>query len=126
MKKYLILFLFLFIAGIFYGTSPSDIVFTYSYNQIDISKSVLTVEVKHPIANTPLPDPAKHYIQMIELHVNGYDVETQTFTKQESMNGQTAKFTVYISATDVVSVTATCSIRGSLTEEFTIPPNDTN
>jgi desulfoferrodoxin (superoxide reductase-like protein) len=120
MKKYLVIIFVIFTVGIFYAHSPSDIKFTYD-SSTDPAKSTLTVYIKHNINASGQKDPTKHYIKEVELKVNGKAVDTQTFTQQETADGQTVVFKVNLTDKDKVSVKATCNMIGAKTSNFTLP-----
>jgi desulfoferrodoxin (superoxide reductase-like protein) len=120
MKKYLVLIFTVFVAGVFFGHPPSDIMLKYK-PAVGAIKGVLSVDVKHAILSTAVKDPKKHFIKEIVLLVNGKEIEKKDFTKQETVTGQTAKFKVDLKPGDIATVSATCSIKGTKTATYTQP-----
>jgi desulfoferrodoxin (superoxide reductase-like protein) len=118
MKKFLILILAVFTVAVFYGHPPTGIDFTYDLSQ---DNGVLTVNVNHSLKTSPVSDPAKHYIKEVVLKVNGKQVEKQTFSKQDTIDGQIVIFKAKLKEGDKVSVSATCNMIGSKSVSYVIP-----
>lgn len=77
--------------------------------------TTVTVTVNHTVS-----DPATHYIDEIDLTVNGGQAAAQKFTTQTGMAGQTAVYRVpSLRPGDTIEVRAACSRSGKLTKTVT-------
>lgn len=84
-------------------------------------EGTLTVYIDHPS-----DDPDSHYIETVTVTVNRVEVLSETYTSQElSEKGMvTYSYSVIASEGDYISVTAECSIDGSITETLTVGEGD--
>jgi hypothetical protein len=92
------------------ATPPSDIVLQY-----DITTQLLSVTITHASANVN-----EHYIYKVELQKNGHPFNTSIYTSQPDPTSFTYTYTVNATTGDVISVTATCILYGSLTKQLTV------
>ncbi|NVM19037.1 MAG: hypothetical protein HWN80_15085 [Candidatus Lokiarchaeota archaeon] len=89
--------------------------------EYDLDTHNLSVKITHDITNTTY-----HYIYLIEIWVNSSDPYhppeapdyTYPFTEQESHNINNYNFTFIAGDRANITVTAHCSLGGSLTEHF--------
>jgi desulfoferrodoxin (superoxide reductase-like protein) len=101
----LLLAIFFAAASIAYAHPPSDIIITY-----DPASKVMTAVIKHNVSN-----PAKHYIRKVDFSVNGKEVATLKFTRQDNNLTQTVKYTFKgAKPGDRLYVEAHCNIFGKL------------
>lgn len=87
-------------------------------------EGTLTVYIDHPS-----DDPNTHYIKTVTVIVNDVEVLNKTYTSQQLDDAKgmvTYSYTVKASDGDVISVTAECSIDGSITETHTVGEYDKN
>ena len=117
MKKFLVLIIMVIIAAAVSANPPSDILFKYR-GPIGPVKGMLTVNVIHNISATAVKDPAKHFIKEVVMRLNGKEIDKKIFKKQENAKGQKVVYILNLKPQDVVTVTATCSIKGSKTVSF--------
>ena len=116
MKKIFIVLFFFIGVTLLYSHAPSKVEIKY-----DAANNAINVYVKHSLKTSPIKDPTKHYVESIELKVNGKLITTNTFTKQETIDGQSTVFNnVDLKKGDKVSVKAECSIIGSKTSKIVI------
>jgi hypothetical protein len=82
-------------------------------------EGTLTVYIDHPS-----DEPTTHYIETVTVTVNRVEVLSETYTSQtvddKGKGMVTYSYTVTASDGDVISVTAECSIDGSITEFLTV------
>jgi len=88
--------------------------------EFDSATRMLKVSVIHPIANTPVSDPAKHYIKDITVTVNGKVVITEAITSQQSAGGETSSFLLNVKPGDRITVRGVCSVSGVNFSELVI------
>ena len=90
---------------------PSDIKI-----QFDEKTKTLTAVVKHRVSN-----PKAHYINKVDIGLNGKEIQMLPFRKQENNAGQTLKVLVpEAKAGDVLSVEGYCNLGGKLEKEIRI------
>jgi hypothetical protein len=86
-------------------------------------EGTLTVYIDHPS-----DDPNTHYIESVTVTVNRVEVLSESYTTQtvddKGKGMVTYSYTVSTSDGDVISVTAVCSIEGSITETLTVGSGD--
>jgi len=103
--------LFLFIATIAYAHPPSDIIITY-----DAANRILHAVIIHNVSN-----PANHYINKVDIGINGKEVIEHVISKQDNNTSQTVSYLIPdVKAGDKLSVEAYCSISGKLEKEIQV------
>lgn len=104
----------LFILSLFLMLSahgPDDIKFVQSLNE-----GIFSVRIEHSTNN-----PEKHFINKVEVTVNGKLLITQEFLRQRDKDAQEAIYVLpSIKAGDVIKIKATCNLGGSKEKEFTV------
>ncbi|MCX5704823.1 MAG: hypothetical protein NTZ92_02005 [Candidatus Omnitrophica bacterium] len=96
-------------ASVAYAHPPSDIIITY-----DAATKTLTAVIKHNVSN-----PTQHYINKVDIGLNGKEIAELKFKKQDSYFSQTVTYTSPdIKSGDLLSVEAYCSISGKLMKEI--------
>ena len=90
---------------------PSDIKI-----QFDDRLNTLTAVIEHPVSN-----PNTHYIKKVDIGLNGKEIETLPFTKQDN-NAAQIIIVALPQATkgDVLSVEAYCNLSGKLKKEIKV------
>lgn len=97
-----------------YAHPPSDIAVTY-----DPASKVIIAIIYHEVSN-----PENHYIKKVDIGLNGSEIATLDFSKQENNATQPVKYQLEnISPEDVISVEAYCSINGKLRKEIKVLGN---
>ncbi len=113
MKKK-IFFLVLFLeAGLLsaYAHPPSDIKITF-----DSQSKILTAVITHDIK-----DPAKHFINKVDVGLNGREIISQSISRQDNNTSQTVSYLVPdVKAGDTLSAEGYCNISGKLEKELRI------
>lgn len=89
---------------------PDNMILDYN-----VSTSELDVTITHPTL-----DPNTHYIYKIDIEVNGELILSEQYTSQPS-DTFTYTYTVMTNEGDEISVTAICSLFGSLTKTLIVP-----
>ena len=102
-------FLSIFIATNVQSHSPSSIVLSY-----DFGTQTLDVTVSHTVSD------ASHYIEEIQVWKNDVSQTIETYTSQTTNSQHEDSFSISASNGDVLKVTATCNIAGSLTNQITV------
>jgi len=112
LKKKFYLGLFILVIVFYYaGTqnarahSPSSMILNYS-----LSTGVLSVSFSHSVS-----DPNNHYIEKVEVKLNGVTEFTETYTSQPTASGGSYQYNLTATETDRIQVTLTCNQGGSLT-----------
>ncbi|MDD5128826.1 MAG: hypothetical protein PHO40_04165 [Candidatus Omnitrophica bacterium] len=112
MKKILFVFLLICLAlGTAYAHPPKDIEISY-----DPATKILTATILHDTNN-----PLGHYIEKVDIGLNGQEIIEQKISRQENINSQEVNY--YISDTnpeDKLSVEGYCSISGKLRKEIVV------
>jgi len=113
-KKYLVIGMLL-LSTIFLVTPalahpPQDMVLDY-----DLDTSELSVTITH---ETPAPN--AHYINKVEIELNGDIILTEEYSSQPTNNVFTYTYTIIAEVGDVISVTAYCNIQGLITRSITV------
>ena len=94
-----------------FGHPPSDVTAHF-----DTGISMLTVTVMHTVN-----DANKHYVDEIEVELNGKKVIEQKFARQIDTNTQEAIYRIIDAAPgDKIKVTAACNISGKQRVEITV------
>ena len=91
--------------------SPEDIVLEY-----DIDTTTLDVTITHVTL-----DPNSHYVYKVDVKINGELYLSEQYTSQPTTSTFKYSYTVTANAGDEISVTAFCSLFGSLTKTLTVP-----
>jgi hypothetical protein len=94
-----------------YANPPDNMVLGY-----DISTSILEITITHPTL-----DQNSHYIYKIDVKVNGDLVLSEQYTSQPTSSTFTYEYTIVANTDDEISVTAFCSLYGSLTKTHIVP-----
>ena len=110
----ILLLVFLLSASVAYAHPPSDIII--SYVTYDSSAKTITAVIKHEVSN-----PEKHYIKKVDISLNGKEIATLKFTKQDNYLTQTVTYALEgVMPGDRISVEAYCSISGKLEKEIKV------
>ena len=92
---------------------PSDIKITF-----DPQTHVLHAVIMHNTSN-----PINHYIKKADIGLNGKEIASVSFTRQENNEYQTVTYSIPDAKNgDVVSVEGYCSISGKLEKKITVQP----
>jgi hypothetical protein len=84
--------------------------------RFDTDEHLLTVTVMHSVK-----DAAKHYVDEIEVDLNGKQMIKQQFNRQTDMKVQEVVYTVIDARVgDKIKVTADCNISGKKSVEITV------
>jgi desulfoferrodoxin (superoxide reductase-like protein) len=90
---------------------PSDIKI-----QFDPATKTLTAVIKHRVSN-----PSTHYINKIDIGLNGKEVKMLPFKQQETPTSQTLSFVIpEAKKGDTLSVEGYCNLSGRLEKEIKI------
>ena len=109
MKQILTFFLF-FSIGTCFATPPTSIDLTY-----DLGKGSLHVEAVHPSFNLE-----KSYVRLMNVYVNGQQVSTKNYFRQDDYNKFTDDISVTAQTGDVIKVELFCSLGGDMSKELTV------
>ena len=111
MKKIFLLFcLFVLPATLSFATPPTSI--TLSYDQ---AKGSL-----HVVAIHPSFDLEKSYVRLMNVYVNGEQVQTLNYFKQNNNNEFTDDVPLTAKAGDVIKVDLFCSLGGEMAQKMTV------
>ena len=112
MKKMISIFCALLLASTqAFATPPSDIKI-----QFDPATKLLSALVYHQVS-----DPENHYVKTVVIRLNGKEVETLSFNKQDNNATQTVMATVpEAKKGDMLSVEAHCCLNGKLKKEIKV------
>ena len=114
MKKaaaFLIIFVFLLSISTAYAHPPSDIRITFEPNT-----KTLEAVIIHNTSN-----PVNHYINKVDIGLNGNEIIEHAISKQDNNVSQTVKYLIPDAKNgDIVSVEGYCSISGKLKKEIKI------
>ena len=91
--------------------SPEDIVLEY-----DINTTTLDVTITHVTL-----DPNSHYVYKVDVKINGELYLSEQYTSQPTTSTFKYSYTVTANIGDEISVTAFCSLFGSLTKTLIVP-----
>ncbi len=83
--------------------------------EYDFYAQKLNVTIVH---NSPTPN--QHYVETVEVWVNDELKISEDYTSQPTINEFTYTYKLPTNDTDVVKVTATCSITGNITEDIAV------
>jgi hypothetical protein len=113
MKRTVTVFLFclLVAARLAYAHPPSKMTVTF-----DKTTKLLTATITHEVV-----DPASHYIEQIEIMINGRRVLEHKISRQDNSTKQYVRYGLPdVKSGDKVAIKTYCSLSGSLTEEITV------
>jgi len=102
---------FLAICSTVYAHPPSEITITF-----DPKTKILTAVIAHNVSI-----PQRHFIKQVDIALNGQEIISQTFNRQDDNFGQTVSYRVSEAKPgDTLSVEAYCSISGKLKKEIKV------
>jgi len=112
MKKVMAILCCLFVLSVplSFATPPTSITLTY-----DPTQGSLHVEAVHPSFNLE-----KSYVRLMNVYVNGQQVSTKDYFKQDDYNEFTDDVLVTAQAGDVIKVELFCSLGGDMSKEITV------
>jgi hypothetical protein len=116
MKKLVLVMVFLFLAGIFYGHPPSAIDISF-----DAKKQLLTAVITHDLSGSMVKDLTKHLVKTVTVTVNGNGAIAQNILSQENLTGETVQYKLRLKKGDKVNLVAVCSVFGSTGKDFIVP-----
>jgi hypothetical protein len=94
---------------------PKDVILSY-----DSVTQMISVTVVHPLKESRLADPTKHFVKDITLTVNDNKMIVEALFTQQSDDGEKSVYLLNVKKGDKVKVMANCSLAGSKTSEITI------
>ncbi len=110
-KTILMLCGLLFTSTLAFAHPPSDIKI-----QFDDKTKTLTVVIQHRVSN-----PQSHYINKVDIGLNGKEIQMLPFTSQDNNATQTVKITVLEAKKgDTLSVEGYCNLSGKLEKEIKV------
>ena len=110
-KMILVLCGFLIASTTAFAHPPSDIKI-----QFDPATKILTAVIKHRVSN-----PKTHYINKVDIGLNGKEIQMLSFKSQETPALQTVKFAIPLAKKgDTLSVEGYCSLSGKLEKEIKV------
>jgi hypothetical protein len=111
-QKLFVLFLFigLIMTTATFATPPVSIALSY-----DRAKGTLHVEAIHPSFNLE-----KSYIRLMEVYVNGQEVLTQNYYRQDAYDKFTDDVPLTVQAGDVIKVDLFASLGGEMAKELMV------
>ena len=81
------------------------------------SKGNLKVEIVHNVE-----DPQKHYVNHVNIYLNGKLIQQKDYTQQSTNNGETLTFSLgNLPSGSTIKVEATCVIFGTTSGSLVIP-----
>ena len=93
-----------------FATPPTSITLSY-----DLNKQSLHVAAVHPSFNLE-----KSYVRLMNVYVNGSQVQTLNYFKQNDYNEFTDDVTVTANIGDVIKIELFCSLGGEMSKELTV------
>jgi hypothetical protein len=102
--------LFIFSATLSFATPPTSISLSY-----DLNKQSLHVEAIHPSYNLE-----KSYVRLMDVYLNGAQVSTLNYYKQNDYNKFTDDVSLTAQVGDVIKVDLFCSLGGEMAQELTV------
>lgn len=110
---------FSFIIAIFFCLSVQN-VFAHPPVRVDISYDAPTKTVTAVIVH-PVADPKTHYIEKVDVSVNGKEIMDEKFTSQQNANSDTVTYKLKdVKPGDVVGIEGYCNIFGKKESTITI------
>jgi hypothetical protein len=121
MRKVLFfLFCFMIPVSMSFATPPVSISLSY-----DLSSGMLHVSAIHPSFNLE-----KSYVRLMNVYVNGQEVSTLNYFKQNDPDTFSDDVSVTAQAGDVIKVELFCALGGDMSKEMTVGkpgvPSDQN
>jgi hypothetical protein len=107
---FLLFFLFLLPIAVSFATPPTSITLTY-----DLAKGSLHVEAVHPSFNLD-----KSYVRLMNVYVNGQEVSTLNYYRQNDYNKFSDDVSLTAQAGDVIKVELFCPLGGDMSQELTV------
>ena len=96
-------------AGIAQAHPPSDIQIAF-----DPQSKILSAVISHPVSN-----PANHYIEKVDVAVNGREILMHEISRQDDYQVQKISYLIPdLKSGDEIAVEAYCSISGKLEKEI--------
>jgi len=99
-----------FCVSMSFATPPVSIALSY-----DATKGSLHVEAIHPSFNLE-----KSYVRLMNVYVNGEQIQTLNYFKQNNNNEFTDDVPLTAKAGDVIKVDLFCSLGGEMAQEMTV------
>ena len=96
--------------------SPSSVSLQYAEDT-----NTLTVTISHSVS-----DPNTHYIENVQINVNGTEVLSEDYTSQPTNNQFVREYTIEAGAGATISATATCNLGGTSSDSLTVPGGTTD
>jgi len=102
-----------------FASPPTSITLTYNF-----SKGSLHVEAVHPSFNLD-----KSYVRLMNVYLNGVQVSTLNYFRQNDYNEFTDDVPLTAQAGDIIRVELFCTLGGDMTKDLTVikpeetPPN---
>jgi len=96
--------------------SPSSMTLTY-----DKASELLTVDITHQVS-----DPSSHYVNDIEITINGVSEIEESYSSQPSSSFTYTFENMSAEEGDVIACSANCNQGGSITEQFTVGSDTTS
>jgi hypothetical protein len=107
---FILLCLFLFPISVSFATPPVSISLSY-----DQEKGSLHVEAIHPSFNLE-----KSYVRLMNVYVNGNQVSTLNYFRQDDPDKFTDDVPVTAQIGDIIKVDLFCSLGGEMAQEMTV------
>jgi len=101
---------FFLFPSISFATPPTSITLTY-----DFAKGSLHVEAIHPSF-----DLVKSYVRLMNVYVNGQEVSTLNYFRQNDYNEFDDDVPLTAQAGDVIKVDLFCTLGGEMSKELTV------
>jgi len=110
MSRLVMMIGFVFVTSLAYAHPASEVVLT-----LDAGTKELSVNITHQVSN-----PERHYIDQVNIMVNGKAVINEVLTKQTTAAGETLKFPLPdVNSGDIINVDTHCNKGGNLANEIT-------
>ena len=105
------LFFFLLLTSVSSAHPPKEVLPSWD------GKGNLKVEIVHNVE-----DPQKHYVNHVNIYLNGKLIQQKDYTQQGTNNGETLTFSLgNLPSGSTIKVEATCVIFGTTTGSLVIP-----
>ncbi len=99
------------VASMGYAHPPSDVEISF-----DPETQVLTAVIVHGTSN-----PDKHYIEKVDVGLNGKEIIEQIISREDNGRDQTVSYLIPdVKTGDVISVEGYCNLSGKLKKEIKI------
>lgn len=84
--------------------------------QFDLATQILKADIEHRVS-----DPATHYINKVDIGLNGEEIQTLSFPAQATPKRQILEIQLAgVKSGDTISVEGYCNLSGKLTEKITV------